>query len=69
MKVKRKALQTDAEALSTAADDFRLSREIAATNTCVKSKQYVKSRREKAEQLNELNQLIDNKLLELENCP
>jgi len=42
-KVKRKALQTDAEALSAAADEFRSSRGFAATNTSGKSKRYVTS--------------------------
>jgi len=51
LKVKRKTLQNDADALSTAADGMR------------------RAAREKAEQLKEVNQLIDNKLLELENCP
>jgi len=51
LKVKRKTLQNDADALSTAANGIR------------------RAAREKAEQLKEVNQLIDNKLLELENCP
>jgi len=70
LKVKRKALQNDADALSTAADDFSEQAEKSQQLTLLaKANGMRRAAREKEDQLKELNQLIDNKLLELENCP
>jgi len=69
MKVKSRALQTDAEALSATADDFAHQAETLQKLPLVaKANSMQRAAREKADQLKELNQLIDNKLLELENC-
>jgi len=70
LKAKRKALQNDADALSTAADDFSEQAEKSQQLTLpAKANGMHRAAREKGDQLKELNQLIDNKLLELENCP
>jgi len=61
LKVKRKA---------TTADDFSDQAEkLQQLTLLAKANSMRRAAREKAEQLKELNQLIDNKLLELENCP
>ena len=68
--MKRKTLQNDADALSTAADDFSEQAEKSQQLTLpAKANGMRRAAREKAEQLKEVNQLINNKLLELENCP
>ena len=68
--MKRKALQTDAEALSTAADDFSDQAEkLQKLPLLAKANGMRRAAREKAEQLKELNQLIGNKQSELANCP
>jgi len=70
LKVRRKALQTDAEALSAAADDLSDQAEkLQKLPLVAKANIMRRAARDKAEQLKELNQLIDNKVLELENCP
>ena len=69
MKVKRKTLQNDADALATAADDFSEQADKSQLTLLAKANGMRRAAREKAEQLKEVNQLIDNKLLELENCP
>ena len=67
---KRKALQNDADALSAAADDFSEQAEkLQQLTLLAKANGMRRAAREKGDQLKELNQLIDNKLLELENCP
>jgi len=64
------ALQTDAEALSTAADDLSdQSEKLQKLTLVAKANSMRRAARDKTEQLKELNQLIDNKVLELENCP
>jgi len=56
LKVKRKALQTDAEALSAAADDFSDQAEKLQKLTLVaKANSMRRAARDKAEQLKELN--------------
>ena len=70
LKAKRKALQTDAEALSAAADDFSEKAEKLQQLTLVaKANGMRRAAREKTEELKEMNQLIDNKMLELANYP
>ena len=71
LKVKRKTLQNDADALC-------LLQLMIFHNKQRKSQQLIllakangmrRAAREKAEQLKEVNQLINNKLLKVENCP
>jgi len=68
--IKRRALQTDAEALSASADDFTDQAEkLQKLPLLAKANGVQRAAREKLDQLKELNQLIDNKLSEQENCP
>jgi len=68
--VKIRALQTDAKALSASADDFADQAEkLQQLTLLAKANGMQRAAREKAAQLKELNQLIDNKLSEVENCP
>ena len=70
LKVKKKTLQNDADALATAADDFSKQAEKSQQLTLLaKANGMRRAAREKADKLKEVNQLLDNKLLELENCP
>jgi len=70
LKVKRRALQTDAEALSASADDFADQAEkLQKLPLLAKANSMRQAPKEKADQLKELNQRIDNKMLELEKCP
>jgi len=62
LKVKRRALQTDADDFSDEAEKLQQLTLLAKANGMRRAA------REKAVQRKELNQLIDNKLLELENC-
>jgi len=63
-------LKTDTEALSASVDDFADEAEKLHQLTIqAKANGMRRATREKAAQLKELNQLIDNKLSELENCP
>jgi len=69
LKVKRRAQQIDAEALSASADDFSDQTEkLQKLPLLAKANGMQRAAREKANQVKALNQLIDNKLLELENC-
>ena len=64
------SLQTDAEALSASADDFADQAEkLQKLPLLAKANGMWRAAREKADQLKELSQLIDKKLLELENSP
>ena len=64
--MKRKTLQNDADALSTAADDFSEQAEKSQQLTLLaKANGMRRAAREKADQLKEVNQLIDNKPLQL----
>ena len=68
--MKRRELQTDAEAVSASADDFADKAEkLQKLPLLAKADSMWRAAGEKADQLKELNQLIDNKLLEQENCP
>jgi len=70
LKVKRNRLQTDAETLSTAADDFSVQAEkLQKLPLLAKANSMRRAARKKTEQLKGLNQLIDNKQSELANCP
>jgi len=56
--------------LSASADDFADQAEkLQKLPLLAKANGMRRAAREKADQLKDLNHLIDNKLLELENCP
>ena len=66
----RRALQTNAEALSASADDLADEAEKFQQLTLLaKGNGMRQAAREKAAQLKELNKLIDKKLSALEKCP